>query len=118
MDGLPLMNANKLVNALKDKGYFSISDDDYDPAVTINTNMGLFMCLIKPTSLYIFKELDCDEQYEIQQNSKWKIDHSYDKTTSAIVYEQPFDPLWENEKTLSLDIVNALTELEKFHQTI
>lgn len=118
MDGLPLMNVNKLANALKDEGYFSVADDDYDPAVTINTNIGLFMCLIKHTSLYIFKELDCDEQYEIQQNSKWKIEHSYDQTTSAVVYEQPFDPLWENEKTLSLDIVNALTELEMFQQII
>lgn len=119
MDGLPLMNANKLSNALKDKGYFSVADDDYDPAVTINTNMGgLFMCLIKPTSLYVFKELDCGEKYNIPQDSKWRLENSYDQTTSAIVYEQDFDPFWENEKTLSLDIVNALSELEKHYQTI
>lgn len=119
MDGLPLMNANKLSNALKDEGYFSVADDDYDPAVTINTNMGgLFMCLIKPTSLYVFKELDCGEKYNIPQDSKWRLENSYDQTTSAIVYEQDFDPFWENEKTLSLDIVNALSELEKYYQTI
>ncbi len=117
MDGLPLMNANKLANALKDEGYFSVADGDYDLAVTINTNIGLLMCLIKPTSFYIFKELDC-EQYDIPQDSKWRLEHSYDQTTSAIVYEQNFNPLWENEKTLALDIVNALTELEKHYQTI
>lgn len=118
MDGLPLMNANKLANALKDEGYFSVADGDYDLAVTINSNMGLFMCLIKPTSLYVFKELDCGEKYNIPQDSKWRLENSYDQTTSAIVYEQDFDPFWENEKTLSLDIVSALTELEKHYQTI
>jgi hypothetical protein len=118
MDGLPLMNANKLADALKDKGYFSVADDGYDLAVTINTNIGLFMCLIKPTSLYIFKELDCGEQYDMPQDSKWRLEHSQDRTASAIVYEQDFDPLWESEQTLSLDIVNALTELEKYRQTI
>ena len=117
IDGLPLMNANKLASVLKDEGYFSVADNDYDPAVTINTNMGLLMCLIKPTSLYIFKELDC-EQYDIPQDSKWRLEHSQDQTTSAIVYEQDFDPFWENEKTLALDIGKALTELEKYHQTI
>lgn len=113
MDGLPLMNANKLANALKDEGYFSVADNDYDPAVTINTNMVLLMCLIKPTSLYIFKELDC-EQYDIPQDSNWRFEHSQDQTTSAIVYEQDFDPFWKNEKTLALDIGMALTELEKY----
>lgn len=115
--GLPLINANKLANAIKDEGYFSMADDDYDPAVIINTNIGLFMCLIKPTSLYVFKELDCDEQYNIPQDSKWMLEHSYDQTASAIIYEQDFDPLWDNEKTLGLDIVNALSELEKYYRT-
>jgi hypothetical protein len=117
MDGLPLMNSNKLANALKDEGYFCVADNDYDPAVTINTNIGLFMCLIKPTSLYVFKELDFGEKYNIPQDSKWRLEHSQDQTTSAIVYEQDFDPFLENEKTLALDIGKALTELKTYHRT-
>lgn len=117
MDGIPLMSASKLADALKGEGYFSVGDDDYDPAVSINTNIGLLMCLIKPTSLYIFKELDFDEVYNMPQDSKWKLEYSSDQTTSAIVYEQDFDPFLENEKTLSFDIIDALSELKKHFQT-
>lgn len=84
--------------------------------ITINTNLGVFMCVIKPTNLYIFKELEYGEVYDIPQDSAWVLEHSQDQSASAVVYEHNFNPLFESEKSLSLKIVWALSELEKVYK--
>lgn len=111
---MKLVKANKLANALKEECYFSSVDDE--SLITINTNMGLFMCVIKPTNLYIFKELEYGERYDLPQDSAWVLEHSQDQSASAVVYEHNFNPLFESEKSLSLEIVWALSELEKVYK--
>ena len=119
VDGIPELNAIQFSEEIKNFGFFSTANSEYD-AVSIATNTGEFLCMLdKIGKIYMFRELGQNERYILPtENCDWKIEISFDDNTSAVLLEFSYDPFFETEKTLALDIVNALTELEKYHQTI
>ena len=116
--GLPNININALAEELKKLGFFSMVRNEYDSAISISTNLGIFCLLQENSRVYMFKELEDGESYTIPANSDWIVEASSDCSSSAILLDYAYNPFVETEKTLANTIAKHLQELKEFYNGI